>query len=115
MILLDVYVGRLFVKGTEKPIEILSKLNELAGFEQGEEIDLFEEVKFEPNVMCDHIDKKLTFRESELEDGDIICFQKVVNVENTETLRYPDVRSFLEYVHNRQKRVTYEKVASINN
>ncbi|KAK1419677.1 hypothetical protein QVD17_28933 [Tagetes erecta] len=96
------YAGRFFVKITGKPIEILSKLKELAGFEQGEEIELFEEVKFDPNVICDHINKEVTFRESQFEDGDIICFQKVVNVESINTLRYPDVLSFLEYFHNRQ-------------
>ncbi|KAI3783642.1 hypothetical protein L1987_42728 [Smallanthus sonchifolius] len=95
------YVGRLFVKGTGKPAEILTKLNELAGFAPNEEIDLFEEIKFEPNVMCEHVDKKLTFRASQLEDGDIICFQKPLQV-GTVKCRYPDVPSFLEYVHNRQ-------------
>ncbi|KAI3706065.1 hypothetical protein L1987_76318 [Smallanthus sonchifolius] len=95
------YVGRLFVKGTGKPAEILTKLNELAGFAPNEEIDLFEEIKFEPNVMCEHVDKKLTFRASQLEDGDIICFQKPLQA-GTVKCRYPDVPSFLEYVHNRQ-------------
>ncbi|KAI3734586.1 hypothetical protein L6452_14057 [Arctium lappa] len=96
------YVGRLFVKGTGKPIEILPKLNEMAGFGREEELELFEEIKFEPNVMCEHIDKKLTFRGSQLEDGDIICFQKALHVESTEPCRFPGVPSFLEYVHNRQ-------------
>ena len=36
------YVGRLFVKASGKPIEILGKLNELAGFAPDEEIELFE-------------------------------------------------------------------------
>ncbi|KAD4584001.1 hypothetical protein E3N88_21602 [Mikania micrantha] len=95
------YVGRLFVKGTGKPIEILTKLNELAGFAPNEEIELFEEIKFEPNVMCEHVDKKLTFRASQLEDGDIICFQRPLQA-GTVKCRYPDAPSFLEYVHNRQ-------------
>ncbi|KAK9075087.1 hypothetical protein SSX86_003406 [Deinandra increscens subsp. villosa] len=95
------YVGRLFVKGTGKPTEILTKLNELAGFAPNEEIELFEEIKFEPNVMCEHVDKKLTFRASQLEDGDIICFQKPLPA-GTVKCRYPEVPSFLEYVHNRQ-------------
>ncbi|XP_017984829.1 PREDICTED: ubiquitin carboxyl-terminal hydrolase 12 isoform X1 [Theobroma cacao] len=60
-----------------------------------------QEIKFEPNVMCEHIDKKLTFRTSQLEDGDILCFQKSSEV-GSEQCRYPDVPSFLEYVHNRQ-------------
>ncbi|TVU50249.1 hypothetical protein EJB05_01615, partial [Eragrostis curvula] len=59
-----------------KPSDILTKLNEMAGFSPNEEIELYEEIKFEPNVMCEHIDKKLTFHSSQLEDGDIICFQK---------------------------------------
>ncbi|KAI3961734.1 hypothetical protein MKW92_024753 [Papaver armeniacum] len=85
------FVGRLFVKGSGKPLEILSKLNEMAG-----------EIKFDPSVMCEHIDKKLTFRTSQLEDGDIICFQKSPSTEPEQRHRYPDVPSFLEYVHNRQ-------------
>ncbi|MQL85791.1 hypothetical protein Taro_018314 [Colocasia esculenta] len=35
------------------------------------------------------------------EDGDIICYQKSPPLENEELCRYPDVSSFLEYVHNR--------------
>ncbi|TYK21699.1 ubiquitin carboxyl-terminal hydrolase 13-like isoform X2 [Cucumis melo var. makuwa] len=96
------YVGRLFVKGNGKPFEILTKLNEMAGYAPEEEIELYEEIKFEPNIMCEPIDKKFTFRASQLEDGDIVCFQKSPPVENTEQYRYPDVPSFLEYVHNRQ-------------
>ncbi|XP_072978196.1 ubiquitin C-terminal hydrolase 12 isoform X1 [Typha angustifolia] len=96
------YVGRLFVKSTGKPAEILTKLNEMAGFSPNEEIELYEEIKFEPSVMCEHIDKKLTFRSSQLEDGDIICYQKSPILENDDRIRYPDVPSFLEYVHNRQ-------------
>ncbi|KAG7035812.1 Ubiquitin carboxyl-terminal hydrolase 12 [Cucurbita argyrosperma subsp. argyrosperma] len=96
------YVGRLFVKGNGKPFEILKKLNDMAGYAPEEEIELYEEIKFEPNIMCEPIDKKFTFRASQLEDGDIICFQKSPPVENVEQYRYPDVPSFLEYVHNRQ-------------
>jgi len=38
----------------------------------------------------------------QLEDGDILCFQKSFPTENGEQFSYPDVPSFLEYVHNRQ-------------
>ncbi|KAJ0103327.1 hypothetical protein Patl1_05823 [Pistacia atlantica] len=96
------YVGRLLVKGTGKPAEILAELNEMAGFAPDEDIDLYEEIKFEPNVMCEPIDKKLTFRASQLEDGDIICFQKPSQAARGEQCRYADVPSFLDYVHNRQ-------------
>lgn len=36
------YVGRLFVKESDKPLDVLTKINELAGFLADEEIELFE-------------------------------------------------------------------------
>ncbi|TQD87740.1 hypothetical protein C1H46_026744 [Malus baccata] len=36
------YVGRLFVKGSGKPIELLTKLNQMAGFSPDEKIEFFE-------------------------------------------------------------------------
>ncbi|CAH9069093.1 unnamed protein product [Cuscuta epithymum] len=95
------YVGRFFVKSTTKPIEILAKLNELAGFAPDQEIELFEEIKFEPTVMCERLDKRVSFRFSQIEDGDIICFQKR-SISEIERVRYPLVPAFLEYVKNRQ-------------
>lgn len=38
----------------------------------------------------------------QLEDGDIICYQRTITREEEESYRYPDVPSFLEYVRNRQ-------------
>lgn len=38
----------------------------------------------------------------QLEDGDIVCFQKPPQMGSNEQCRYPDVPSFLEYMHNRQ-------------
>ncbi|KAK1297540.1 Ubiquitin carboxyl-terminal hydrolase 12 [Acorus calamus] len=73
------YVGRLFVKHVGKPTDILTKLNEMAGFPPNEEIELYE-----------------------LEDGDIICYQKSPSRDMVLQYCYPDVPSFLEYVHNRQ-------------
>ncbi|KAI3930945.1 hypothetical protein MKW92_011609 [Papaver armeniacum] len=96
------YVGRLFVKDSGKPTEILKKLNEMAGFSPDEEIELYEEIKFVPTVMCEHIDKEFTFHHSQLEDGDIICFQKPPPADSMIRCRYPDVPSFLEYVLNRR-------------
>ncbi|XP_049354814.1 ubiquitin C-terminal hydrolase 12-like [Solanum verrucosum] len=96
------YVGHLFVKGSGKPLEIKTKLKELAGFSPDEEIELFEEIKFEPSVMCEKIDSMLSFCECQLVDGDIICFQKSLRNQCTEQYRFPEVPSFLEYMHNRQ-------------
>ncbi|KAK9019655.1 hypothetical protein V6N11_054168 [Hibiscus sabdariffa] len=95
------YIGRMFVKVAGKPMEILARINKMAGFDPDEEIELYEEIRFEPSVRCDHIDKTLTFRTSQLENGDIICLQKFSEVLRVEC-RYPNLPSFLEYVHNRQ-------------
>ncbi|KAK4784849.1 hypothetical protein SAY86_019217 [Trapa natans] len=94
------YVGRLFIKINSKPGEVLVKLNEMAGFSPDEEIDLYEEIKFEPTVMCEPVNKRITFHDSQLEDGDILCFQKSVRID--EQYRYPDVPMYMEYVLNRQ-------------
>ncbi|KAG6484795.1 hypothetical protein ZIOFF_053320 [Zingiber officinale] len=96
------FVGRLFVKALGKPIDILSKLIEMAEFSANEEIELYEEIKFESNVMCERIDKKISFKSSQLEDGDIICYQRALTSANRDEFQYPDVPSFLEYVRNRQ-------------
>ncbi|KAK8488457.1 hypothetical protein V6N11_059434 [Hibiscus sabdariffa] len=96
------YVGRLLVKLSGKPIEYISNLNQMAGFAPDEELELYEEIKFEPCVMCEHLDKRCSFRLSQIEDGDIICFQKSLPIASQEACQYPDVPSFLEYVHNRQ-------------
>ncbi|WOH06257.1 hypothetical protein DCAR_0625680 [Daucus carota subsp. sativus] len=96
------YVGNLFVNCAGKPIDILRNINELAGFDPDEEIDLYEEVKFEPCIMCERLDKGSSFRSSQIEDGDIICFQKHLQPHSMEEYRYSDVPSFLEYVKNRQ-------------
>ncbi|XP_047962654.1 ubiquitin C-terminal hydrolase 12-like isoform X1 [Salvia hispanica] len=96
------YAGRLLVKGTAKPIEILSKLNEMAGFSPDEEIELFEEIKFEPSVMCECLHKRASFLSSQIENGDIICFQKRPSDKWKDKIRFPDVPSYLEYVKNRQ-------------
>ncbi|EFJ14291.1 hypothetical protein SELMODRAFT_120631, partial [Selaginella moellendorffii] len=96
------YAGKLMVKANGKAADIVEKLNEIAGYPSGEEILLFEEIKFDPNVMCEPIDKKLTFRDSQLEDGDIICFQKAVSKEDSQQLSLPNVAMFLEHVRSRQ-------------
>ncbi|KAI3461224.1 hypothetical protein Pfo_017887 [Paulownia fortunei] len=96
------YAGRLTVKSIGKPTDILTKLNEMAGYAPDEDIELYEEIKFEPSVMCEPIDKRFTFRSSQLEDGDIVCFQKCLSAQASQQLRCPDVPSFFEYRHNLQ-------------
>ncbi|KAL0433504.1 UNVERIFIED_CONTAM: Ubiquitin carboxyl-terminal hydrolase 13 [Sesamum latifolium] len=96
------YAGRLFVKSYDKPADILEKLNKLAGYAPDEEIELFEEIKFEPTVMCAYIDKGITFTSNQLEDGDIVWYQKSLPAQTRQLFRCPDIPSFLEYQHSLQ-------------
>ncbi|MFS7989857.1 putative ubiquitinyl hydrolase 1 [Helianthus anomalus] len=96
------FVGRSFVKSSSKVIEIIPKLKEMAGFSPEEDIQLYEEIKFEPNVMCERLEKNASFRSCQIEDGDIICFQKLQHTHPVEKYQYPDVPSFFIYVKNRQ-------------
>ncbi|CAD6229664.1 unnamed protein product [Miscanthus lutarioriparius] len=96
------YVGNFFVKASGKPSEIVERLNEIAGFPSDEDIELYEEVKFEPAVMCIPIESNVSFRTSQIVDGDIICYQKRCLPDSMDRYRYPSVPSFFEYIHNRQ-------------
>ncbi|GKE04925.1 hypothetical protein Tco_1396943, partial [Tanacetum coccineum] len=40
---------------------------------------LIQEIKFEPNVMCEHVDKKLTFRASQMETS--FAFRNLFSLE----------------------------------
>ncbi|KAL8478122.1 hypothetical protein ACS0TY_030132 [Phlomoides rotata] len=88
------FVGRVFVKISGKLIDILSKLNEMVRFAPDEEIELFEEIKFESSVMCERLDRRASFRFSQIEDVDIICFQKRPPAERAEQIRFPNVVHF---------------------
>ncbi|CAM8970310.1 unnamed protein product [Rhodiola kirilowii] len=73
----------------------------MAGYSPDEEISLYEEIKFHGGVMCEAVNMNVTFKNSQIDDGDIICFQKTIS-ESREQFVYPDVPSFLDYVLNRQ-------------
>ncbi|CAI7829765.1 unnamed protein product [Closterium sp. NIES-53] len=67
-----------------------------------------QEIKFEPSVMCKALDRTVTFKGAQLEDGDIVCVQRAKPLapegaagaarSGESAVRYPDVPSFLEYV-----------------
>jgi hypothetical protein len=83
------------VKVSSRPSDILPKLRSLAGFCASEPIELYEEIKFDPSVMCEAIDIHLTFSDSGITTGDIICYQKSLP-QNWRI--YSSVASFLQHV-----------------
>ncbi|RUP44365.1 hypothetical protein BC936DRAFT_149573 [Jimgerdemannia flammicorona] len=68
--------GKLYVSRNGKVGDIVPILNEKKGFPQGTQLKLFEEIK--PS-MIEAMKTKATFQQSEIQDGDIICFQKEIS------------------------------------
>ncbi|XP_058215005.1 uncharacterized protein LOC131326286 isoform X2 [Rhododendron vialii] len=60
------------------------------------------EIKYEPPFICEVVNKMVTFRGCQLEDGDIICFQKSSQAECFGQCGHPDAPSFLDYVNCHQ-------------
>ncbi|CAL4940079.1 unnamed protein product [Urochloa decumbens] len=95
------YVGSLFVNDSSRASEVLPELRTLAGFHANEEIELYEEIKFEPLVMCEAINIHDTFSYAQIGTGDIICYQKSSKPVNI--YHYPYVRSFFHHVHDQKE------------
>jgi ICP0-binding domain of Ubiquitin-specific protease 7 len=55
-----------------------------AGIPEDEEIEVYEEIKFEPTVMCDVLERGSTLQQLQLEDGDILVLQRVVPTVRTD-------------------------------
>ena len=94
-------VGPVYARKSQKVAElaptILSKMN----WPAGTEFMLFEEIK---HNMIDVMKPKQTFQQSEIQDGDIITFQRTMKEgELPATALYTDARQFYDYLLNRME------------
>ncbi|CAI5503766.1 unnamed protein product, partial [Closterium sp. Naga37s-1] len=96
------YMGHLFVSLDNRPQDVQERIKKMCGLASSQDIQLFEEVKFHPHVMCELVGKTATFRASELMDGDILCVQRALSPEEKAGLLCPDVPSFLQHVSTQQ-------------
>lgn len=71
-------VGNLYVRKDAKVNSVLAALREMIGFNEDEEISIYEEIKAN---MIDPVDFNSTFAQAELQDGDILCVQKKLTPE----------------------------------
>lgn len=104
-------VGPVYVRKNQKVSElaptILSKMN----WPPGTDFMLFEEIK---HNMIDVMKPKQTFQQSEIQDGDIITFQRQVkDSELPDTAIYGDARQFYDHLLNRMD-VTFAPVKSVD-
>lgn len=70
------YVGRVFAPKAVRLQDIERLLCQRAGFEPNTPLLVFEEIKFEPQVMCEQLNPAQTLANQQLEDGDILCYQE---------------------------------------
>ena len=96
------YVGYAFAEVTSKVKDLFPLMCQFAGFSLDEDLLVFEEIKHEPNVMCEALEKYSSLHKCQLEHGDIICFQKELPDSTLSKVKYPSVPDFLNYIKNRQ-------------
>lgn len=70
------YVGRIFAAKSHRYADLIHLLLARAGLPEGTKLAIYEEVKFEPQLMCDLQPLSATLANAQLEDGDILCLQR---------------------------------------
>jgi len=92
-------IGSVYVRKNQKVAELAPVILEKMNWPLGTEFLLFEEIR---HTMVDPMKPKQTFQQSEIQDGDIICFQRVLKEsELPQTALYPEARQYYDYLLNR--------------
>jgi ubiquitin carboxyl-terminal hydrolase 7 len=92
-------VGAVYVRKNQKVAELAAPILEKMKWPAGTEFTLYEEIK---HNMIDLMKPKQTFLQSEIQDGDIITFQRSLKEsEIPATALYTDARQFYDHLLNR--------------
>lgn len=91
-------VGHVYVKKHDKVSEIAPQINKLMQWDPSTPLLLFEEIKFS---MIEAMKPKQTFQQSEIQDGDIICFQQNFSEAEQPAVSYTDARQYYDFLLNR--------------
>ncbi|KAL9110757.1 MAG: hypothetical protein Q9227_004749 [Pyrenula ochraceoflavens] len=100
-------VGHVYVKKQAKVNDLAPQILELMNWETGVNLQLYEEIK---DSMIEQMKAKQTFQQSEIQDGDIICFQKVDPNLDLTMIPYTDAKQYYDYLLNRTTIRFYPKV-----
>ncbi|KAL9128721.1 MAG: hypothetical protein Q9217_002654 [Psora testacea] len=115
-------VGHIYIKKQSKVADISPLILQIMGWTLGSAalnngltngtpspptISLYEEIK---NSMIEPMKPKATLQQAEIQDGDVVCFQKQLSEKQVSTIAqtggYTDAREFYDYLLNR-KQVTF--------
>ncbi|XP_062229230.1 uncharacterized protein LOC133927015 isoform X3 [Phragmites australis] len=91
------YVGRLSLQLSNRPVNILEKLREMAEIGPGEGLTLFEEISFDPKVLCHPLKLDISFEDNKITDGDIVWIQTSESHSKNQHRRH-NVSSFLQFM-----------------
>lgn len=73
------YAGHTYASKHAKVASLFPMLRTRAGYGDDDDVLVFEEVKFEPDVMCNQLEPLAQLGQMDLEHGDILCFQRGVS------------------------------------
>ena len=97
-------VGHLYVKKHAKVQEMLPTIADMMDWPQATmpTLALYEEIK---HSMIEPMKPKMTFQQAEIQDGDVICFQKDLSEAEATSVRqagnYANAKEFYDYLLNR--------------
>ncbi|KAL8738063.1 MAG: hypothetical protein Q9181_001087 [Wetmoreana brouardii] len=119
-------VGHIYMRKTSKVAEMIPSIQQLMGWSPGKDsistssvlsnglpsppnstpsppnMQLYEEIK---QSMIEPMKAKSTLQQAEIQDGDIVCFQRILSEKATATIAstggYTDAREFYDYLQNR--------------
>ncbi|KAL3462575.1 hypothetical protein BJX64DRAFT_258975 [Aspergillus heterothallicus] len=92
-------VRAVYVRKTQKVADLAPTILETMNWPAGTEFILYEEIK---HNMIELMKPKQTFQQSEIQDGDIITFQKSIkDTELPPTVLYTDAKLYYDYLLNR--------------
>ncbi len=96
------YVGHLFAPKAARVKDLFVKLRKWAALPDDAPVQCYEEIKWEPSVMVEPLNAaSLLYANAQLETGDIIAFQVDGGDADGSKHRFPTVKDFMSYVHNR--------------
>ncbi|PSC73213.1 ubiquitin carboxyl-terminal hydrolase 12 [Micractinium conductrix] len=98
------YAGRAIVAKDTKVKELFEDLRKRGGLESKAALEVYEEIKFEPNVMVEKMTATQSLAAQQLEDGDILVFQQQLKGSEAAAagVQHATAKEFMEWVRNRQ-------------
>jgi ubiquitin carboxyl-terminal hydrolase 7 len=73
------YIGHIIAPAGITYGALTPLLKNRAGLPENAELDVYEEIKYEPTVMCQRQRMQDTLMNAQLEHGDILCIQEMVH------------------------------------